>query len=256
MALMKVGKPMMRDEIRDKIAWVGYTLTVLLAAGPAAAGIGAATSGPVAVDTVPPVITGLTAPTGGATFSSPASIVFIWDLQDDSPALQIEGHQADVLASGELLASTALEFVNGHHVWTWPVAEAASGACRLRVTTRDIYGNQTVAEAGDFRILLPGTGAPPALRAPQLAAPAPNPFNPQTDLAFEIGDAGRARLAIHDAAGRLVRTLADEPLPAGRHVRAWDGRDDAGRRVSGGAYLVRLTVDGRAAPSRKVVLLP
>ena len=134
--------------------------------------------------------------------------------------------------------------------------EIVSGACRLRVTARDLYGNQTVVEAGDFRILLPGTAAPPSLLAPLLAAPAPNPFNPQTDLAFEIGDAGLARLAIHDAAGRLVRTLVDAALPAGRHVRAWDGRDDAGRRVSGGAYLVRLTVDGRAAPSRKVVLLP
>jgi hypothetical protein len=210
----------------------------------------------VAVDTVPPVISGLTAPTGGATFMSPATIVFAWDLQDYSPAQLPEGHRADLLASGEVLASLDLAFLNGQHTWNWPVAEAVSGACRVRVTAHDIYGNESIAEAGDFRILLPGTAAPPSLRAPVLAAPAPNPFNPQTDLAFEIGDAGRARLAIHDAAGRLIRTLVDASLPAGRHVRAWDGRDDAGRHVSGGAYLVRLTVDGLAAPSRKVVLLP
>ncbi|MBK7703628.1 MAG: hypothetical protein IPI34_12450 [bacterium] len=124
------------------------------------------------------------------------------------------------------------------------------------MTVRDLFGNQSSIEEGDFRILLPGTDAPPSARAPQLAAPAPNPFNPQTDLAFELGTAGFARLAVHDAAGRLVRTLLEAPLPAGRHARAWDGRDDAGRRVSGGAYLVRLTVDGRDAPARKVVLLP
>ncbi|MBK7703626.1 MAG: hypothetical protein IPI34_12440 [bacterium] len=247
----------MRADIRIEIVRLGLALTAMLAAaGPAAAGIGTATSGPVAVDTVPPVISGLTAPTGGATFASPDAIVFGWDLQDDSPALLLEGHRADVLASGDVLASVEREFLNGHHAWNWPVAEAVSGSCRVRVTARDIYGNQSVAEAGDFRILLPGTDAPPSLRAPRLAAPAPNPFNPQTDLAFEIGEAGRARLAIHDAAGRLVRTLVDAELPTGRHVRAWDGRDDAGRHVSGGAYLVRLTVDGRAAPSRKVVLLP
>ena len=54
----------------------------MMVAGPAAAGIGTATSGPVAVDTVAPVISGLTAPTGGATFISPATIVFAWNLQD------------------------------------------------------------------------------------------------------------------------------------------------------------------------------
>lgn len=247
----------MCEPSRIETAWLGCALIALAAAAvPAAAGIGAASSGPVAVDTVPPVISSLTAPTGGATFVSPASIVFGWDLQDDSPALLLEGHRADVLAGGDVLASVELESLNGHHAWNWPVAEAVSGACRVRVTARDSYGNQSVAEAGDFRILLPGTAAPPAPRAPQLAAPTPNPFNPRTDLAFEIGDAGRARLAIHDAAGRLVRTLLDAELPAGRHASAWDGRDQAGRRVSGGAYLVRLTVDGRAAPSRKVVLLP
>ena len=235
---------------------ISVAASIWLAAGTAAAGLGAGTSGPVVVDTRAPVIYDIEAPKGGETFISPASVVFSWNVLDDSPTLEIEGHQADVLAGASLLASIDLEFVNGYHAWSWPVPEVVNSNCRLRVTVRDLFGNQTSIEEGDFRILLPGTDAPPSLRAPLLAAPAPNPFNPQTELAFEIGDAGRARLAIHDAAGRLVRTLVDAALPAGRHVRAWDGRDDAGRRVSGGAYLVRLTVDGRAAPSRKVVLLP
>ncbi len=251
----------MRIGFRYKIRGVGYApamllATLLAAAGPVAAGIGAGTSGPLVVDTLPPVIYDITAPKGGETFTSPASVVFSWSVQDDSPTLEIQGHQADVLASNSLLASIDLEFVNGYHAWNWPVPEVASGTCRLRVTVRDLFGNQSVVEDGDFRILLPGTDAPPSLRAPLLAAPAPNPFNPQTDLAFEIAEPGRARLVIHDAAGRRVRTLLDAELPAGLHTRAWDGRDDAGRRVSSGAYLVRLTVDGRAAPSRKVVMLP
>ncbi len=235
---------------------LGAATGIWLAAATAAAGLGAGASGPLAVDTRAPVIYDIEAPKGGETFSFPASVVFSWSVLDDSPTLEIEGHQADVLAGSSVLASVDLEFVNGYHAWNWPVPEVTSGSCRLRVTVRDLFGNQSSIEEGDFRILLPGTDAPPSARAPQLAAPAPNPFNPQTDLAFELGTAGFARLAVHDAAGRLVRTLLEAPLPAGRHARAWDGRDDAGRRVSGGAYLVRLTVDGRDAPARKVVLLP
>ncbi len=236
----------------------GFALAVVLslAAASASAGVGAGTGGPLTIDTLPPVIFGIDAPKGGETFISPASVIFSWNVQDDSPTLELQGHQADILAGSSTLASIDLEFVNGYHAWNWPVPSVVSGDCRLRLTVRDLFGNQTSVEEGDFRILLPGTDAPPSLRAPVLATPAPNPFNPQTDLAFEIGEPGLAHLAIHDPAGRLVRTLLDADLPAGRHVRAWDGRDDAGRRVSGGAYLVRLTVDGRAATSRKVVLLP
>jgi hypothetical protein len=254
--LKEVGLPNMRCGIRPMTGLRGYALAAaLLATTAAEAGIGAGTSGHLVIDTLPPVLQDLVAPTG-MTFASPSFIVFSWNLQDDSPTLEVAGLQADVVGSGAVIASIDLEFHNGLHSWSWPVAEIASGSCHLRVTARDRFGNETVAEAGDFQILLPGTGTPPTPLAPFLAAPAPNPFNPQTDLAFEIGRGGIVRLAIHDTAGRLVRELQDGPMPAGRHVRAWDGRDDAGRRVSGGAYLVRLTVDGRAAASRKVVLLP
>ena len=68
----------------------------------------------------------------------------------------------------------------------------------------------------------------------------PNPFNPQTTLRFEIPREGHARLEIFDAKGRWVTVLKDELLPAGEHEVVWDGRDDAGRPVTSGAYYSRL----------------
>ncbi len=47
-------------------------------------------------------------------------------------------------------------------------------------------------------------------------------------------------LTVHDVAGRVVRRLDGGALPAGRHPIAWDARDDGGRRVPAGVYLVRL----------------
>ena len=49
----------------------------------------------------------------------------------------------------------------------------------------------------------------------------------------------RAVITLHDAAGRLVRTLASGEFEAGPHVIAWDGRDEAGRDCASGLYFAR-----------------
>lgn len=80
----------------------------------------------------------------------------------------------------------------------------------------------------------------PALPAGLLVQAHPNPFNPWTTVHFEVPAAGRVRLEVLDARGRLVRVLLDTDLPAGSHEAAWDGRDTAGRALASGAYFVRL----------------
>ncbi|MEN8007986.1 MAG: choice-of-anchor D domain-containing protein [Candidatus Krumholzibacteriota bacterium] len=82
----------------------------------------------------------------------------------------------------------------------------------------------------------------------------PNPFNPQTDIRFELSRPQQARVAVYDVTGRLVKTLADGYLVAGPHTRVWQGRDNGGRRVPSGAYYLRLTTDGRV-DHRKMMLL-
>lgn len=85
--------------------------------------------------------------------------------------------------------------------------------------------------------------------------PSPNPFNPRTTIRFRLPEAGAVRLQIHDAAGRLVRTLLDDSiLPAGQQQSAWDGRDDAGHPAGTGTYFARLSVAGGEV-STKLILL-
>ncbi len=78
----------------------------------------------------------------------------------------------------------------------------------------------------------------------------PNPFNPRTTIRFDLPAAGPVRLAVYDAAGRLVRTLVDWDLPPGAHDAAWDGRDSAGRGLASGSYFARLEAGGRVEVAR------
>ncbi len=81
---------------------------------------------------------------------------------------------------------------------------------------------------------------PEAILRTELQANYPNPFNPQTRIAFTVSAPCRVVLDVFDARGQLVRTLVDEVRPAGRHGEIWDGTDFGGRRVSSGLYFARL----------------
>jgi hypothetical protein len=71
-------------------------------------------------------------------------------------------------------------------------------------------------------------GVTPPAAAATLRLVGPNPF--RSSVAFEASSAVR----VHDASGRLVRTLA-------RGFTSWDGSDDAGRVLPAGLYF--LSVD-------------
>ena len=84
----------------------------------------------------------------------------------------------------------------------------------------------------------------------------PNPFNPSTVLTYTLARRSHVRLAIHNAAGQVVRVLADGPREAGRHAAGWDGRDDRGAAAASGSYLYRLElVDSGFSQVRVMTLL-
>jgi hypothetical protein len=84
---------------------------------------------------------------------------------------------------------------------------------------------------------------------------APNPFNPNTTLAYGVAEPGPLELVVFDSRGRRVRTLARSPRVApGFYREVWDGLDDAGRSVSSGVYHARLVVNGRVFAKRLTLL--
>lgn len=129
----------------------------------------------------------------------------------------------------------------------WQDAAPEPFAAHYKVTAVDFAGNESEAALPAVVADAPGL---PAVRF-GLAPNVPNPFNPRTVIGFSLERAGTARLRIHDAAGRLVRTLRDGGmLSAGRHEVAWEGLDDAGRPVAAGVYHCRLESGGQVATRR------
>ena len=82
----------------------------------------------------------------------------------------------------------------------------------------------------------------------------PNPFNPKTEIRFNLSSPGRASLVIYDLVGRRVRLLAGGDHHAGTFTKEWYGTDDSGREVSSGVYFVRLEALGKPV-TRKITLL-
>ena len=83
----------------------------------------------------------------------------------------------------------------------------------------------------------------------------PNPFNPQTDIAFGLPRAATVSLTILDARGHILRRLIDsERRSEGDHVVGWDGTDDQGRSLPTGVYFARLEADAETV-NHKLTLI-
>ena len=83
----------------------------------------------------------------------------------------------------------------------------------------------------------------------------PNPFNPTTEIRFDLARGGAVTLQIFTVTGRLVCTLVDRPMPAGYGQRAiWNGLDATGAPVPTGVYWARLVAPDRVE-TRKMLLL-
>ncbi len=82
----------------------------------------------------------------------------------------------------------------------------------------------------------------------------PNPFNPQTHFRFDLPQAAQVRIFVYDLRGRHVRRLLDEFREAGSYTAGWDGRDDRGRALSSGVYLLVVEA-GSFRAGRKMMLV-
>ncbi len=84
-----------------------------------------------------------------------------------------------------------------------------------------------------------GVSSVPAVPGVQVSA-YPNPFNPQTTIAWELPDDSFLTIEIFDIRGRRVRTLWDRATPAGPGQVNWNGTDSKGRMQLSGKYFWKL----------------
>ena len=148
-------------------------------------------------------------------------------------------------------AGAPVALVPGSKLWS-AVKTAAPLAIGIIATSR---GSTPFAATWDFVDVIPassvgvgdGTGRP---TAHALGTPRPNPSLGTVRMDLALASATHVELAVFDVAGRRVRTLARGPLAAGTHPVTWDGRDDGGRALGAGVYLVRANAGGRMLVQR------
>jgi hypothetical protein len=95
-----------------------------------------------------------------------------------------------------------------------------------------------------------GVAAAMPARPVVLGASRPCPFWTETRLPFTLARPATVDLRVYDVAGRLVRTLVNDPLGPGAHEIRWDGRDASGLDVAPGVYFVRLRALGETQALR------
>ncbi len=78
----------------------------------------------------------------------------------------------------------------------------------------------------------------------------PNPFNPQTRIAFGLARAANVHLAVYDVLGREIAVLVNGNMTAGWHTADFIAHNNAS-----GLYFYQMKIDGKAVAVKKMLLI-
>jgi len=159
-------------------------------------------------------------------------------------------NQLETIDQYDSPASTIWE-VNQRRTYSYtnglPVSETwwhdPDGLDELVPNLRFIYGYTQITDADD-------PVAPPAIGDLKVF---PNPFNPQTGISYKLDAPIMTELSVYNLKGQKLRCLHRGSAAAGEHNLSWDGRDEQGRELSAGIYLIRLDT-GKQSRVVKAVL--
>jgi hypothetical protein len=87
-----------------------------------------------------------------------------------------------------------------------------------------------------------------------LAPPSPHPGHGSLRFSFTLPGETPLTVAVFDARGRRIRTLAAGTFQRGVHRLVWDGLDDQGAAASTGIYFYRLSLPDRVLARRGLLL--
>ncbi len=126
------------------------------------------------------------------------------------------------------------------------------------------FSGCTVVDSGVFLFTCPPPpGTPTGFNNPvpeirvggrMLRSNQPNPFNPSTEILFELEKSGEATLEVYNLQGELVRTLVKGRREAGLNRVVWDGKNNQGRDMPSGTYFTRINAADRHE-TRKMILV-
>jgi hypothetical protein len=87
-----------------------------------------------------------------------------------------------------------------------------------------------------------------------LLAPAPNPVRTTVAYGVVLPSESRVQVRVVDVGGRVVGTLVDGALTAGRHAFSWNGAGREGAALPNGVYFLEMNAQGVTRTQRFVLL--
>ncbi|MCF8229251.1 MAG: T9SS type A sorting domain-containing protein, partial [Bacteroidales bacterium] len=81
----------------------------------------------------------------------------------------------------------------------------------------------------------------------------PNPFQHEIRIQYNSKEKGKQSIFVYDINGNKVATLMDITGQPGRGEIIWDGKNNYGRMLPFGVYVVELVVNEESKGSVKVV---
>ncbi len=81
----------------------------------------------------------------------------------------------------------------------------------------------------------------------------PNPFNPTTNILFNVAEEGLVDIKVYNIKGQVVKSLLNEKRTVGGHRVVWNGDNNRGLKVASGVYFVRLKQENNQI-TRKILL--
>jgi hypothetical protein len=216
---------------------------------------------------------------GGAAYAWYQSYLNVTFVADDTNDYTLDGVAGDPITDGLAITiqlgdgannqdypSDVDPMYDGEAIWAY--SSTRNGGVRADTGTYRVvyfsFGYEAINSPADRAIVMENvldwldpdlTGAEeiPA-RALALSQNVPNPFNPKTDIRFQLGHAGAVKLEVFDVQGRLIKTLADGSMSAGDHLVTWDGTDRSGLKAPSGLYFYKLAANGKSETKKMVML--
>jgi hypothetical protein len=194
--------------------------------------------------------------------ATPGSAILSWTAPGDDA---MAGRAQAYIVRYSLAPLNAANFSSGRLVTGVPAPKPPGTVEALRVQgltagTRYYFGIISTDDGGNWSNLsnivstaAATTGVGDAPTTLEFYEPWPNPARQSAHCAFTLPEAAMVQVEVFDVTGRLRRTMDRGWREAGRTELDWDLRDESGRRVAAGIYLVRARLGDRAWTKRIVV---
>lgn len=161
--------------------------------------------------------------------------------------------------SGDSLFSVLEDSINTDTTGVTVSGKLNDGSYWWRVRSYDNLSNWS-AFSVPWKVTVQATGvggqpeSPVSTQTLMLSPSRPNPSRINAEISYQLPKAGPVVIALYNVAGAKVATLADGLKSAGHHKITWDLKDDAGRRVANGIYMISLFSGGRSATGKIAVI--